>query len=99
MLHLEQHLAPNQVKSRKRHKKGLPAAKRVMLVQLHQPSGGRIEVCAHLAMSAPLDAPATITMELARADLLPVGSVLEFEVRDAAMPAEPEVAPDCGGIT
>src|SRR5215467_6204663 len=80
VLQFERHLCSNQVKSRKRPKSGLPAAKKIMTIWLHQPSGERVELQGQVAMSSPLDAPATLSLELPYVDLLPVGSVVEFEI-------------------
>lgn len=83
LLHLDRLLAPSQVKLRKRRKKRIAPANRVMKIWLRQSSGERIVIPGSIAMTAPLDGPATVSLEVANPELISVGSMLEFEVCEA----------------
>lgn len=81
VLHFERSIGTNQVKSRKRRKKGMPENRRALTIWLHRPSCERVAVRGSLSLIHPLDGPAKLGLRLASVNDVPEGSIIEFMVR------------------
>lgn len=81
LLHFTRASSPSHPRSpRKREKKGLPpATKSKLLMRIVAPTGEKTEVGGTPVMSAPLDAPCSISLDGVSVEDVPVGSALELE--------------------
>jgi hypothetical protein len=75
-------LGTNQVKSRKRKRRGLPTSQKSISIWLHASGSRSVKLEGEIGFVAPMDAPAIVLLRVERPDQVLIGDTLEFEISD-----------------